>query len=67
MYKTTTAMTGGMYFNESSASFDNPNTRQSFSLEDAYNNFKGMCERRNYWEEFRVKRIREPQQSQAIG
>jgi hypothetical protein len=52
-------MTGGMYFNESSAAFDNPNTRQPFSLQDAYNNFAGMCERRNHWEKIRIERVQE--------
>jgi hypothetical protein len=59
MYKTTTSMTGGMYFNEASAAFDNPNTRQPFSLEDAYNNFAGMCDRRNQWEQARANRMKQ--------
>jgi len=64
MYKTTTAMTGGMYFNEASAAFDNPNTRQPFSLQDAYNNFSGMCERRNHWENIRIQRAKQLKDAQ---
>ena len=56
-YKTTTSMTGGMYFNESSAAFDNPNMHQPFSLQDAYNNLRGLCERRNQWEKKRTERM----------
>ena len=58
-YKTTTSMTGGMYFNESSAAFDNPNMHQPFSLQDAYNNLRGLCDRRNKWEETRINRMKQ--------
>ena len=37
MYQCSTSVTGGMYFNEYSASFDGKNTRQPFSFDNAYN------------------------------
>jgi len=55
-YKTSTATTGGMYYNESSAAFDNKRLTP-FSFEDAYKHFSSLCERRNHWEQKRLKVI----------
>ena len=56
-YKQATASTGGMYFNESSAAFDGVHSRQPFNFDIAYDQMKGMCERRNSWERARVNRL----------
>ena len=58
-YRSATNSTGGMYFNESSAAFDGNQTRQPFNFEIAYNQMRGLCERRNQWEQ---KRINDMQQ-----
>ena len=55
MYRTTTSMTGGMYFNESSAAFDGGSGRQEFSFDIAYDHMSQLCQRRNGWEERRVQ------------
>jgi len=51
-YRSTTSVTGGMYFNESSAIFDG-GTRNEFNFDIAYEHMKALCERRNYWENTR--------------
>lgn len=55
MYECSTATTGGMYFNESSASFDGKNTRSPFNFEMAYNHMASLCQRRNQWEQLRAE------------
>lgn len=55
MYKSSTAITGGMYFNESSAAFDGKNIRQPFDFNMAYDHMLNLCNRRNYWEQKRVE------------
>ena len=57
MYECSTAVTGGMYFNESSASFDGKNTRSPFNFEMAYNHMSNLCNRRNHWEKIRAERF----------
>jgi len=54
-YKTTTATTGGMYFNESSAAFEGNNVRSHFDFNKAYNHFLNLCNRHNFWENQRAK------------
>ena len=54
-YGCSTATTGGMYFNESSANFDGRNTRVPFNFEMAYNHFVNLCQRRNSWETKRAE------------
>jgi glycosyltransferase involved in cell wall biosynthesis len=55
MYQSSTSVTGGMYFNESSASFDGKNTIQQFNFDMAYNHMATLCDRRNAWEKKRVE------------
>lgn len=55
MYKTSTAITGGMYFNESSAAFDGKSSRQPFDFNMAYDHMLSLCNRRNYWEQKRAQ------------
>jgi len=55
MYECSTAVTGGMYFNESSASFDGRNTRSPFNFDMAYNHMANLCNRRNHWEKIRAE------------
>lgn len=55
MYKSSTAVTGGMYFNESSAAFDGKNIRHPFDFNMAYDHMINLCNRRNYWEQKRVE------------
>lgn len=59
MLKSSTASTGGMYFNESSSMFDGKQGRQEFSFDMAYDQMKTMCERRNHWENERVNRLQQ--------
>jgi hypothetical protein len=59
MYKTATASTGGMYFNESSAAFDGLNVRANFSFDDAYANLLAQCEKRNSWERKRIEVVQQ--------
>jgi glycosyltransferase involved in cell wall biosynthesis len=54
MYQTSTGTTGGMYFNESSASFEG-NTRNPFNFDIAYEHLSSLCQRRNMWEQRRVQ------------
>lgn len=56
-YGTSTATTGGMYYNEYSAAFDNKRLN-NFSFEDAYKHFYSLCERRNHWERKRIQLAR---------
>ena len=55
LYNSTTSTTGGMYFNESSAAFDGRNIRNPFNYDMAYEHMKQLCDRRNYWEDIRMK------------
>jgi len=64
MYQQTTSSTGGMYFNESSAAFDGQNHRQPFNFDLAYDQLKGICERRNHWERVRAQRIQQLMENQ---
>lgn len=58
MYQSSTAVTGGMYFNESSASFDGKNSVQQFNFDMAYNHMLQLCNRRNMWENKRVEALK---------
>jgi len=58
MYGCSTATTGGMYFNESSAAFDPTNGRQTFDFNIAYEHMRQLCERRNHWENVRIQKVR---------
>jgi glycosyltransferase involved in cell wall biosynthesis len=58
MYNTTTNMTGGMYFNESSAAFEGQQSYQPFNFDMAYNHMRGLCERRNHFEQMRIEKLR---------
>ena len=53
MYQCTTATTGGMYFNESSAAFDGKNTMSPFGFDLAYDHMVELGARRNNWEQRR--------------
>ena len=53
IYKSSTAVTGGMYFNESAAIFDGSQARNPFSFEIAYDHMASLCNRRNMWEQRR--------------
>jgi glycosyltransferase involved in cell wall biosynthesis len=55
LYKHTTSVTGGMYFNESSVVFSGNNTRTPFSFDDAYKHMSDLCARHNYWENIRAR------------
>ena len=63
IYNTTTASTGGMYFNEESAAFEGRNTRQPFNFDIAYNHFSELNQRRTYWEDIRMKSMEQRMQS----
>ena len=54
MYQTSTATTGGMYFNESAAAFDGKLSRNPFNFDIAYNHMANLCNRRNHWEQIRT-------------
>lgn len=58
LYGCTTATTGGMYFNESSASFDGKNVRNPFNFEIAYDHFYSLCQRKNLWEKRRKDKFK---------
>ena len=58
MYHSTTATTGGMYFNESSAAFDGRNTMSPFNFDMAYDQMHTLCQRRNFWEQKRMEDIK---------
>jgi len=58
LYQSSTNVTGGMYFNESSASFDTRNVRNVFNFDIAYDHFVSLCNRRNYWEHKRMESIK---------
>jgi len=55
MYRCSTATTGGMYFNESSANFDAKNIRNPFNFDMAYEHMAALCHRRNNWEQKRAE------------
>lgn len=55
MYKSHTSLTGGMYFNESSAAFDGKQNRNYFDFNLAYDHMLNLCNRRNYWEHKRIE------------
>ena len=55
LYGCSTSTTGGMYFNESSASFDGKNIRNPFNFEMAYDHFASLCHRKNMWEKRRAE------------
>lgn len=55
MYGCSTATTGGMYFNESSANFDGKNIRNPFNFDMAYDHMAALCQRRNNWEKKRAE------------
>lgn len=57
-YKTHTSITGGMYFNESSAAFDGKQTRNHFDFNIAYEHMLALCNRRNFWEQKRIEAIK---------
>ncbi len=59
LYKTATASTGGMYFNESSAAFDGIHHRIPFNFDIAYDQMSSQCMRRNSWEEKRVSLMKQ--------
>ena len=67
MYKSATASTGGMYFNESAAIFTGNSGRQEFNFDIAYDQMVGMCNKRNVWEQKRVERMQELQKNQQNG
>lgn len=58
MYRSATASTGGMYFNESSAAFEGMNIRQPFDFNVAYDQLTAMCHRNNQWEEKRMEMVK---------
>jgi glycosyltransferase involved in cell wall biosynthesis len=58
MYRTTTALTGGMYYNESSAAFDPRQSRNPFDFNIAYDHMLAMCNKRNFWEQKRAEKFR---------
>jgi glycosyltransferase involved in cell wall biosynthesis len=57
MYNTSTIMTGGMYFNESSAAFEGQQSRVPFNFDMAYNHMRDLCERRNHFERMRIQAV----------
>ena len=59
IYNTTTASTGGMYFNEESAAFEGRNTRQPFGFDIAYDHFCQLNQRRIQWENIRVNAMQQ--------
>jgi glycosyltransferase involved in cell wall biosynthesis len=58
MYQTSTATTGGMYYNESAAAFDGKLSRTPFNFDIAYNHMVNLCNRRNHWEQKRSELIK---------
>ena len=63
IYNTSTASTGGMYFNEESAAFEGRNTRQPFNFDIAYDHFSQLNQRRIHWENIRMKSMEQRMQS----
>ena len=57
LYGCSNSTTGGMYFNESSASFDGKNMRNPFNFDMAYDHFVSLCQRKNYWENRRKQKF----------
>lgn len=62
IYNTSTASTGGMYFNEESAAFEGRNTRQAFNFDIAYDHFSQLNQRRMHWENIRVESMKQRMQ-----
>jgi glycosyltransferase involved in cell wall biosynthesis len=58
MYQSSTSVTGGMYFNESSAAFDQRTSRNPFNFDIAYDHMVNLCNKRNYWEHRRINTIK---------
>jgi len=58
-YRSATASTGGMYFNESSAAFQGLNTRHHFDFNNAYENLVLQRRRTNEWEHKRIETMRQ--------
>ncbi len=63
IYNTSTASTGGMYFNEESAAFEGRNTRQPFNFDIAYDHFSQLNQRRIHWESIRLESMKQRMQS----
>tara|TARA_B100000519_G_scaffold180438_1_gene171956 strand:+ start:281 stop:1957 length:1677 start_codon:yes stop_codon:yes gene_type:complete len=63
IYNTSTASTGGMYFNEESAAFEGRNTRQPFNFDIAYDHFSQLNQRRIHWENIRLESMKQRMQS----
>lgn len=57
MYRTATASTGGMYFNEMGAAFETNQMHQEFTFDNAYQQMRQMCDNRNAWEQMRMQAI----------
>lgn len=57
MYRTATASTGGMYFNEMGAAFETNQMHQEFTFETAYQQMRSLCDNRNGWEQMRMQAI----------
>lgn len=55
-YGFVTQVAGGMYFNELSAMSNKPNYRE-FNRQQAYDHMVSLCNRRNYWENERMKSL----------
>lgn len=58
LYQFSTNVTGGMYFNESSAVFDGKNSKNPFNFEMAYKHMVDLCNRHNHWEQQRIRAIK---------
>jgi glycosyltransferase involved in cell wall biosynthesis len=58
LYRSSTSVTGGMYFNESSASFDSRTVRNPFDFDTAYDHMVSLCTRRNFWENQRLEMLK---------
>lgn len=56
-YRTTTSVTGGMYFNESSAAFDGKLARNPFDFDTAYDQMVNLSNKRNLWEKKRAEKF----------
>jgi hypothetical protein len=51
-FNATTTGLNGLYYNDNSM-MSNRTQYHPFSAQDAYNQMKGLCDRRNFWEKFR--------------
>lgn len=54
VYKTTTSMTGGIFFDEDAAIFDSQNKMYPFNFDIAYDKMLKMRSKINFWEKKRV-------------